>query len=348
MQSHDANADLSTTIKHRPHPAASSTPQHSSPDGIVTPTESIPKRQGRGRPRYCAITTLDRARLDSSCFLDISGSVYLYIYDLAAPDASSVLLMRYTSRLSNKHRVHERFPPATHGFLYFHPDAHNPLQSQIRFRVTRDHDPARSFSSGHDLTYGSGFTWYIPLVIAAKNPKLHEMLVRDGLIDDALLAQLQARSPSDVDSHRLTRAMSVLDQPFILDFTKRSLSLVMRVAGQHWRYNMHGPLTYYLEKCSFPVHEAGSALCRLERSTLPQHAGRRIVVMRLLKIVRPPKRHPDLPPTCDVGEPAEGELFAFGQRVWYRDMGKPGKGAEILRLLYDAPDDEEQVSGQSS
>ncbi|TFY78548.1 hypothetical protein EWM64_g5463 [Hericium alpestre] len=103
-------------------------------------------------------------------------------------------------------------------------------------------------------------------------------------------------------------------------------------------------------KGKYLVYEAGSALCRLERSTLPQHAGRRIVVMRLLKIVRPPKLHPDLPPTCNVSVPAEGELFTwgFGQRVWYRDVDKPGKGAEILRLLYDVPDDGEPASGRSS
>ncbi|TFY73993.1 hypothetical protein EWM64_g10019 [Hericium alpestre] len=254
--------------------------------------------------------------------------------------------MSYT--VSSKGPVPGPFPPATHGFLYFHPDAHNPLQSQIRFRVTQDHDPARSFSSGHDLTYGSGFTWHIPLTRAAQSPKLREMLVRDGLIDDALVAQLQARPLSRLESYRLKRAVSVLDQPFIFDFTNRTLSFVVRVAGQVRRYHTDGPLRYYLGKDKYLVHEAGSALCRLERSTLPQHAGRRIVVMRLLKILQPPKRRSDLPRMCNVSVPAEGELFAFGQRAWYRDVDKPGKGNETLRLLYDAPDDGEQASGQSS
>ncbi|TFY75134.1 hypothetical protein EWM64_g8878 [Hericium alpestre] len=348
-QSRDVNADLSHTAKHGPRPAsrpvASSLSRHSSPDETVPSTESTQERRRIGtKPRRCTITTLDPAQLDSSCFLDLSGATNLYIYDHAAPEAPRVLRVIYTTTISGQHK----FPPDTHGFLYFHPDAHNPLQSQIRFRVTRDRNPTRSFSSGHDLTYGSGFTWHIPLVIAAKNPNLRDLLVRDGLIDDVLLAELQARPPSDLDSHRLKRAMSVLDQPFILDFTNRTLSLVVRVAGQVRRYYIYGPLTCYQAKGAFPVHEAGSALCRLERSTLPQHAGRRIVVMRLLKVLQPPKLRSDLPLTCSVSVPAEGKLFAFRRRVWYRNADKPGKSAEILQLLYDAPDDGEPASGQLS
>ncbi|TFY75135.1 hypothetical protein EWM64_g8877 [Hericium alpestre] len=281
-----------------------------------------------GPPRHCTITTLDPARLDSSCFLDISDTTNHYIYDSAAPEASRILRMTYTAQIFDQ----QRFPPHTHGFLYFHRDEQNPLASQIRFRVTQDSDPARGFASGRDLMYGSGYVWHIPL----------------ALVDDALLGKLQAHYPSGAVSRRVKRGISALSQPFLLEFKQSVFCLTVRVMGKDQCYKTNGPLTYHTKYGKCFVYAAGSALCRLERSTLPQDAGRRIVVMRLLKIVRPPKRRLDVPPTCNLNVPVEGELFARGQRVWYRDVGKPGKGAEILRLPYDAPNDGEQASGQSS
>ncbi|TFY78552.1 hypothetical protein EWM64_g5464 [Hericium alpestre] len=111
--------------------------------------------------------------------------------------------------------------------------------------------------------------------------------------------------------------------------------VVVRVASQDRVYKTCGPLV----SRESVFYEEGSALCRLERSTLPQHAGRRIVVMRLLKILRPPKRYLELPQV-----PAEGELF----KSWCRDVDKPGKCGETLRLLYDGPDSIKQVSDWSS
>ncbi|TFY73057.1 hypothetical protein EWM64_g10955 [Hericium alpestre] len=142
------------------------------------------------------ITTLDPARLESSCFLDVSGRTYNHVYDRAAPDFSSlrVLSMIYV----HDGTVPRRFPPATRGFLYFHPDEQNPLGSQIRFCVTQNSDPARGFASGHDLMYGSGYVWHIPVAHVTKNPTLRDMLLRDGLIDDTLLAHLRDKHAAEI------------------------------------------------------------------------------------------------------------------------------------------------------
>ncbi|TFY77401.1 hypothetical protein EWM64_g6610 [Hericium alpestre] len=282
--------------------------------------------------------------LTSSCFMDVSGSKSFYVYDAAFLESRNQSFLR-AFYCSNKCRVHLCFPQDTRGFLYFHQDAQNPLQSQIRFRIAQDRDPTRSFTSGHDLTYGSGYTWNILLVNAtSKNPALRTMLLRDGLVDDALLAQLQARSESNKHSLRLKRVVSALSHPFTLEFKKRTLHLAVHVAGQDRMYSTRGPLFNYIRMLQGSVvYEEGSASCRLERSTLPQHAGRRIVVMRLLKILHPPKRRPELPPTGGVSIPAEGELF----KSWCRDVDKPGRRGQTLRLLYDAPGNVEQPSDRS-
>ncbi|TFY74244.1 hypothetical protein EWM64_g9768 [Hericium alpestre] len=125
-----------------------------------------------------------------------------------------------------------------------------------------------------------------------------------------------------------------------MEFNKKTLFFAMRVAGKNREYMTCGPLVSQ----ESVLYEEGSALCRLERSTLPQHAGRRIVVMRLLKILHPPKRRLELPPTDGISVPADGDLFMS----WYRDVDKPGRRGETLRMLYDAPDNVEQVSDWSS
>ncbi|TFY77400.1 hypothetical protein EWM64_g6611 [Hericium alpestre] len=223
-----------------------------------------------------------------------------------------MLRMTYTTTLADKHR----FPPDTHGFLYFHPDAHNPLESQIRFRVTHDRDPTHGFASGHDLADRSGYIWHIPVEHVTKAPTLREMLLRDGLVDDALFAQLQARAGSRTRPRRLKRGITSLSQPFTLEFNKKTFHLIARVAEQERMYKTAGLLRFYTKHDRYLVYKASKASFRPA-------------------------------PTCSVSVPAEGELFKFGQRVWYRDVDKPGQNAEVLRLLYDAPDDGEQAFGQS-
>ena len=99
-------------------------------------------------------------------------------------------------------------------------------------------------------------------------------------------------------------------------------------------------------RCSYIdySHEfVGSALVRFERSTLQDHNGTRIVVLRFLKIITPVK--------CVIPDydgyiccPKEGELhrrsrkfFRMDQSVWSVNIDK-SKGSMIpgLRLLWDA------------
>jgi hypothetical protein len=94
----------------------------------------------------------------------------------------------------------------------------------------------------------------------------------------------------------------------------------------------------------------GSALAQFERSTLPDHNGRRIVVLRILKMITPVKC---LIPHYDdhICRPKEGELYQrppwhpFGKNVrskqnyvWSVNIDIPTHQIPILRglqLLWD-------------
>ena len=87
----------------------------------------------------------------------------------------------------------------------------------------------------------------------------------------------------------------------------------------------------------------GSALARLERSTLPVHKDTRTVVLRILKIIKPVKcvihRYDDY-----VVPPKEGELHRRYTKykkdksdpiVWSVDIDRP-RGQRGFPLLWDA------------
>ena len=96
-------------------------------------------------------------------------------------------------------------------------------------------------------------------------------------------------------------------------------------------------------------------MCAFEQSTLPEHAGKRVVVIRVLRVLEPVRLRTFVPPeggtlALDVKdwavppemEPREGELVRSltrmeGFRVWSIDMENPGlkQFAEGLEVLYD-------------
>ncbi|KAF9805096.1 hypothetical protein IEO21_09191 [Rhodonia placenta] len=57
----------------------------------------------------------------------------------------------------------------------------------------------------------------------------------------------------------------------------------------------------------------GQILCRFERSTLPKHAQRRVIVLRVLEIIEP--IHPIVPGyDCYLEPPVEGALLWRGRK----------------------------------
>ncbi|TFY80180.1 hypothetical protein EWM64_g3834 [Hericium alpestre] len=226
------------------------------------------------------------------------------------------------------------FPAGAKGFLYYHANMRNPLESQVRFRVTEDNDPA-SFSRGHDLVYDKGYVWHLRLahiVSHRRQGPLLRLLVHDGLVDEQTINTNDARNP-DMRHQRIKRSVNSLSEPFVLKLSLLRPYVTAFVAGRTHKFMVAPPQVFHREK----LYDEGTVLVRLERSTLPEHAGRRRVVFRLLKILETPKQVSDPDLDADTTFPAEGELFTKYDRVWYKDVDK----MEALRALYDADDGQE-------
>ncbi|KAJ7708157.1 hypothetical protein B0H17DRAFT_1031823, partial [Mycena rosella] len=85
----------------------------------------------------------------------------------------------------------------------------------------------------------------------------------------------------------------------------------------------------------------GSGIARFERSTLSEHAGRRMLNLRIIKILQPVTCTVDAR-SCDgrVMRPEEGQLFtvrSYGgpPEPWAYDIDKENKSAAALRVLWD-------------
>ncbi|KAI0692530.1 hypothetical protein C8T65DRAFT_745113 [Cerioporus squamosus] len=230
--------------------------------------------------------------------------------------------------------------PKTRGFLYYHqPPRAPPLAGQLRFHVTGSDDPA-SFSSGTDLTTERGVPWYIPLpVTASAGYRMHTPIRR-------LLTDVDGLVPQQVMD--LARAQ---EHPF--DLTLDSASSAFALVGRDRIARMILPyvICFYTGTASrgrlFHLPFSGTALCCFEPSALPEHAGKRVAVVRVLRSlesdpVRPNPLYAGLPIPPEL-YPQDGQLLMALRfrkpRVWAGHVDKETSvrttGVGPLRILFD-------------
>ena len=183
---------------------------------------------------------------------------------------------------------------------------------------------------------------------------LYEKLREEQFVSDGLDKALSTFPPKYPRYRQLQRVYT-LNDTFIVDFSRSVWSLnviteqgveTLKCLGQfaEERPTRITPYTgAYTNQYSWIDDSnefVGSALARFERSTLPDHKGKRVVVLRFLKMITPVKC---VIPLYDghIAPPQEGELYrragSFHQRVWSINIDKPkGLLSRGLKLLWDA------------
>ncbi|TBU22075.1 hypothetical protein BD311DRAFT_733500 [Dichomitus squalens] len=315
------------------------------------------------------VRTLDPTKLTPSDYVDFSARIHpsvIFVTQSSDPDdPSNTLLERTGADVTPTGFRDRRFPPNTAGFLYYHiPPYSPPLAGELRFRITPSPDPA-NFSEGSDLLMEHGVRWTRPLIYMADKgyTGVLRLLLQDGLVTPQLLNI--AASAADT--------LTTTDYGRKIDFRRTALVSSFR-RGFHFRVGPYNGLCMaigtdtILKKC--PKHVAsfrvpvddirgsvqyfpfrGSMICCFEPSTLPEHAGRRVVVLRVLRLldsdpirpVPPPNKH-EYP--LSKLRPREGQLLMTMRQgkvqPWSvdvdRDTGRPathvGMG-RMLRILYE-------------
>lgn len=160
------------------------------------------------------ISTLNPSRLIASDYQTISGAAYVALCPptLWPHNPSSELCRKsddgmyvkldhtlyekpYVSFVTYKSDLDIPFPSETSGFFYYHqPTAAPPASGQIRFRITRNRNPA-SWGSGMDLYLPNGLVWKKSLLeVTGKHPKLtalRTLLLADKLISPELVERCE-------------------------------------------------------------------------------------------------------------------------------------------------------------
>ncbi|KAJ7100464.1 hypothetical protein C8R44DRAFT_946921, partial [Mycena epipterygia] len=295
--------------------------------GLSTASSTHPRpspRSSRGRPfpKRPRIHTLNSERLQPSDHMDISFRPRLRIF-VSVPPAETPVIMQYC-----KHKgVSIVYPPRTAGFFYYHRPKELPfIAGAIRFRVAAVNPAA--FSAGRDLVRPDGAPWEISLpTILKRQPILRQRLLRDNLVTEAELDECAILFPSN--HFRAPSIIHRFDQLFPVKFDSAH-SVQVICGGQKYRCNDALVFTSAL----------GRALVRFELSKLPEHAKSRVAVLRIVKMIEPPKlRIPDY--DGHVPLPIEGQLVLRPRRSkgvcekpWSRKLdsavGKP------LAVLLDA------------
>ena len=213
------------------------------------------------------------------------------------------------------------FPPHTSGFLYYHQPQDAPLLvGQLRFRLTPDRLP-QSFSQGKDCLTPEGDVWKIPLIVLhhyEAHRHIYRQLRLDGFVSDALHSKLAALEFVPRNTSMLLHS---LHQVFPVDFATsylrfyaigdstcrivdiRHIFASRRSGEQGTPFTSAGDLFLHnFIHWKLINDSSGKGLVRLELSTLPEHAGTRTIVMRVVKLVGDPGSY--------LGEdrPVEGEL----------------------------------------
>jgi hypothetical protein len=225
-----------------------------------------------------------------------------------------------------------RFPVHARGFLYYHqPMNMPPIAASIRLRCTSSHDPA-TFSQGKDLLNPNGLPWEVgmPTILSIRSPQIRDYLLHARIVVEAQMLQWKHA----LNLKRPDQPIYRLDQPFLVNFRSscfRLMAIVGDFAGyfpilhifrdrrsQYFKSGLVGGTFPYKGLLSnmclllYQSHDtsltSGLALARFELSTLPEHSGDHIIVMRILKFIEPV--------TCIIQNydgrlpfPREGDLF---------------------------------------
>ena len=223
------------------------------------------------------------------------------------------------------------FPVEGPGYLYFKPpEPHRPAFSgEIRFRPATTPE---MFATGKDLAKPDGEPWGLPLftLINTGFRPLYERLVEDGLVTQDVQQLLtsfssSAKFRSFILGHRRSGSPPVLrslSDPFTINLSAGEFSLfaLTNTGFTHTMWpqpfrddqNNWPRLVYKGIFPNQPVgmvldHSPGTLRLQFERSNLPQHAGTRTVVIRVLSEVHPVECvHPDYDGW--VRKPQVGEL----------------------------------------
>ncbi|KAG6832051.1 hypothetical protein H0H92_005473 [Tricholoma furcatifolium] len=227
-------------------------------------------------------------------------------------------------------------PPNTRGYLYYHHVPNTPPASaELRFRVITPKDDDSDLSSGSDLLLpNSPRPWSCTLFRLAESKTYQPLwdFFCHRYLDDATARWIQKNARNESIARGGLQVLHYLEQPFVMDMRYSSIRLGIvtpfgtgRVVLERTvRQRLNGP--------------NGHLMLRFERSSLPEHANSRVIVIRVLKVL-PPVQGVEARVNAShdgIGFPLatvkEGDLLERGSSVYAINVAHSHKDLNFLLL----------------
>ncbi|KAG6826041.1 hypothetical protein H0H92_001339 [Tricholoma furcatifolium] len=226
---------------------------------------------------------------------DISGKAAFYVHAAGTP-------IRLCYAMGNRAYQPPRVPPNTRGYLYYHhAPGTPPACAELRFRVVGvgpgpgptedDPDSDPDLKSGEDLRLPHSFRPWSCSLFRLAGSKAYQPLwdvVSRRCLDDATARWVRENAKNKHVWRSSNQMLHYLEQPFVMDM--RCFNMGLGVVTR--RFGFGRVVLQYIMKekrgGSRPsnVYD-GHLVLRFERSTLPEHAHARVLVIRILKILPP-------------------------------------------------------------
>ncbi|KAF8871891.1 hypothetical protein BD779DRAFT_437066 [Infundibulicybe gibba] len=242
------------------------------------------------------------------------------------------------------------FPNHARGFFYYYRPPDLPfMASGLRFRVTPGINALlANFDAGEDLLLPSGVPWQVAfprIALSSFAKDLREHLLRSSAITQSQLDTCHQQFKGYLPVVPFT--LYSLDQPFPISFSNDTINLCVVGPNEIFRIRIQEAFSDLRRKSNGRCYGRpyrGSALAQFKVSTRPEHAGRNILIMQILKITQPV--------TCVIPGydgcmplPGEGSLLYHRSvlgpnvrsRLWTCDLDKSSAVSAALRALHDIP-----------
>ncbi|KAF8153880.1 hypothetical protein B0H34DRAFT_661521 [Crassisporium funariophilum] len=230
------------------------------------------------------------------------------------------------------------FPENATGFLYYWQAPRGPaISGGLRFRVTPS-NTRPVFNELVDLEISPGQPWHIPLYTLVRSKcyaAVALQLLSEGLVDENLVSDIRKLPKARLDAS--TTALYTINDPFHIDLqnSRQKMFAVTRhnLAKGSIRYNFTD------KRDNVQGHPfRGTVVARFERSTFPEHANTRTLVLRILQLLTPVEC---VVPGYDnyIAQPEVGKLLCRQSRwsadyqPWTVDCDNSTSGGGILKIL---------------
>ncbi|KAI1783724.1 hypothetical protein LXA43DRAFT_1129764 [Ganoderma leucocontextum] len=337
---------------------------------------AITRKRGPGGPLLRKIRTLDPARLTPDDYLDLTRISSISVNVLLHPANPASLRPARDLRAY----LWDAALSEARGFLYYHRPPHSPpIAGELRFRLTPDGSSRpSSFAAGSDLcTVWRGRPWRLPLYKMTYRDcfrgvfalLLQDRLVSQRTLDVAASAARKMRSSNKaaraVGERTDTPTLTAFGQEFEMCLGANSGVVCVFVGPDRiFKKEMEHVFSFARRiegKTRYFSPFEGPVVCCFERSRLPEHKGKRVVVLRVRRFPQGPHFDPMtmsfMPILQPVSIPDEdkypieelrprvGELlktvYHGTARPWAVDVDKPPRHESdtamgvVLRTLFE-------------